>query len=406
MERSFGLFFFLKKPKGYRKTGEFPVYIRITVNGKSFELSTKRKCAHEKWNQDAGRMNGKGEVVKTFNAYLDTFQQKVYETKRQLMEQDRPINCDNLKTLLTGKELNEEKHMVLQIFTRHNEQMEALVPKEYASGTLARYKTSLRHTKAFIWWKYKLEDIELGKLNYEFIEDYHFWLKSVRKCGHNSAIKYLSNFRKIIKKCLRSGWIDKDPFLGFNMAKKEVTRTALTNEEIKAIASKEFTITRLVVVRDIFLFSCYSGLAYADVKKLKRSELVTGVDGNLWIICKRQKTDVPSRVPILPVAESILKKYEQNMECKQKDILLPVLSNQKMNAYLKEIADLCSVHKTLTYHIARHTFATTITLSNGVPIETVSKMLGHKNLHTTQHYAKILDHKISKDMQHLYQKFS
>ena len=368
-------------------------------------MSTKRQCAPEKWNQDAGRMNGKGEVVKAFNAYLDTFQQKIYEAKRQLMEMDKSINCDNLKALLAGKDLNEEKSMVLQIFARHNEQMAALVPKEYAPGTLERYKTSLKHTKEFIWWKYKLEDIELNKLNYEFIEDYHFWLKSVRKCGHNSAIKYLSNFRKIIKKCLRSGWIERDPFLGFNMAKKEVTRTALSNEELQAIASKEFTITRLSLVRDIFLFSCYSGLAYADVKKLKRSELIKGVDGNLWIICKRQKTDVPSRIPLLPAALNIIKKYEQHEECKLKDVLLPVLSNQKMNAYLKEIADVCGIHKTLTYHIARHTFATTVTLSNGVPIETVSKMLGHKNLHTTQHYAKILDHKISHDMQHLHQKF-
>src|SRR4051812_24650115 len=205
MERSFGLFFFLKKPKGYQ-AGEMPVYIRITVNGNAFELSSKRRCLPDKWNQDAGRMNGKGEVVKAFNAYLDTLQQKVYETKRQLMELDKPINCDNLKTLLTGRELNVEKYMVLQIFTRHNEQMAALVPKEYAPGTLDRYKTSLRHTKAFIWWKYKQEDVELSKLDYEFIEDYHFWLKSVRKCGHNSAIKYLANFRKIIKRCIKSGW--------------------------------------------------------------------------------------------------------------------------------------------------------------------------------------------------------
>ena len=225
-------FSILKKPNGYQ-TGELPVYIKITVNGESFLLSTRRKCDPEKWNQDVGRMNGKGEVVKAFNAYLDTLQQKVYEAKRQLMEMDKLINCDNLKMLLSGKELKEQRYWVLQIFARHNKQIEALVPREYAPGTVERYKTSLRHTKAFIQWKYKLEDIELSKLDYEFIEDYHFWLKSVRKCGHNSAIKYLSNFRKIIKRCQKSGWLDRDPFVGFNMAKKEVARTALTDEELK-----------------------------------------------------------------------------------------------------------------------------------------------------------------------------
>jgi len=261
MDRSFGLFFFLKKPKGYR-VGNRPVYIRITVNGNSSELSTKRECAPEKWNHSAGRLNGKGEVVNAFNAYLDTFQQQVYEAKRQLMEMDKPINCDNLKTLLTGKELQEEKYWVIKIFARHNKQITALVPREYAPGTLERYKTSLSHTKTFIWWKYKQEDIELNKLNYEFIEDYNFWLRSVRKCGHNSTIKYLSNFRKIIKRCLKRGWLDRDPFVGFNMAKKEVVRTALTNEELNTIASREFAITRLAVVKDIFLFNSSCQLSY------------------------------------------------------------------------------------------------------------------------------------------------
>jgi len=167
-----------------------------------------------------------------------------------------------------------------------------------------------------------------------------------------------------------------------------------------------FSIERLEIVKNIFLFSCYSGLAYADVQKLKRSEIRIGIDGEKWIFTKRQKTDVSSRIPLLSPALKIINSFEQHPQCKNQDRVLPVLSNQKMNSYLKEIADACGINKNLTYHLARYTFATTITLSNGVPIETVSKMLDHRNIKTTQHYAKILDKKISDDMRSLRLKFS
>jgi site-specific recombinase XerD len=243
-------------------------------------------------------------------------------------------------------------------------------------------------------------------LNYEFITEYEFWLKSVRKCDHNTTMKYLANVKKIVIRCLKNGWLQKDPFIGFNMAKKEVERTALTEFELQTLSTKTFPVERLSIVKDIFLFSCYSGLAYADLQKLKRSEIVIGMDGEKWIFTKRQKTDISSRIPLLPAALQILNRYAEYPQCKYGDKVLPVLSNQKMNAYLKEIADVCGITKNLTYHIARHTFATTVTLSNGVPIETVSKMLGHRNLKTTQHYAKILDKKISEDMKSLRDKFS
>jgi site-specific recombinase XerD len=296
--------------------------------------------------------------------------------------------------------------MLLEVFQNHNEQMEALVGQEYAPGTLERYKTSYNHTKSYLKWKFQIEDLDITKLNFEFISDYEFWLKSVRKCDHNTTMKYLSNFKKIVIKCIKNGWLQKDPFIGFNMAKREVERTALTENELEIIQSKRFSIKRLKLVRDIFLFSCYTGLAYADVQKLKRSEIMIGVDGEKWIFTKRQKTDSSSRIPILPPALEILKQYQEDPQCKFQDKVLPVLSNQKMNSYLKEIADACGISKNLTYHIARHTFATTVTLSNGVPIETVSKMLGHRNLKTTQHYAKILDKKISEDMKNLRLKYS
>lgn len=404
MEKSFGLLFYLKKPKNF-KEGQRPVYLRITVNGVSSEICTKRKCDYSDWNNLAGRMDGKTEFAKSLNSYLDVLQRKVYEARKNLVENEHLVTAENIKTLLLGKEISVHKYMLMGEFKHHNDQMAALVGIEYAPGTLERYTTSYNHTRAFLEWKYKVSDMAITRLNYEFISEYEFWLKSVRKCDHNTTMKYLSNFRKIVKRCLLNGWLQKDPFMGFKMPKREVERTALTELELQKMASLTISIERLALVRDIFLFSCYSGLAYADVKKLRREDIIIGVDGEKWISSKRQKTDVTARIPLLPPALDILEQYHNHPACEIEGRILPVLSNQKMNSYLKEIADACGFTKTLTYHIARHTFATTVTLSNGVPIETVSKMLGHRNLKTTQHYARILDTKISMDMKLLRNKF-
>jgi site-specific recombinase XerD len=405
IEQSFGLLFFLKKPTGF-SSGEVPIYLRITVDGDRVELSTKRKCDPLQWNQHAERATGSKDTVKNLNAYLQTIREKVYEIKRRLIENNKTITAETIRCILSGREdVNDRPHMLLEIFQHHNDQITALVGKGYAPGTLERYNTSFKHTQSFLLWKYKVSDMDIRKLDFEFITEYEFWLKSVRNCDHNTTMKYLANFRKIVKRCLQNGWLTRDPFMGFSMAKKEVERHALSNEELDTLAKKKFAVDRLNQIRDIFLFSCYTGLAYADVKKLKRSEISTGIDGGKWIFSNRQKTNSLSRIPLLPMAQEILNQYTEHPQCLQTDRVLPVLSNQKMNAYLKEIADLCGIHKNLTYHIARHTFATTITLSNGVPMETVSNMLGHKNLRTTQHYAKILDHKISADMMGLMEKF-
>jgi len=197
---------------------------------------------------------------------------------------------------------------------------------------------------------------------------------------------------------LNNSWLEKDPFVGFKMNKQDVEPEYLTEDELQALASKEFAIARLTQVRDIFLFCCFTGLAYTDVHKLTRSQIVKGIDGEQWIFTHRQKTETASRIPLLPTATAVLARYENDPQSIVKGKILPVPTNQKMNGYLKEIADLCGINKYLTTHMARHTFATTVTLTNGFPIETVSKMLGHKNLRTTQHYAKIIDKKVSDDM--------
>ena len=214
-------------------------------------------------------------------------------------------------------------------------------------------------------------------------------------------MKYLTNFKKIVTICIKKGWLVRDPFSNFQISLRKVNREALTPVELQNISNKDLGNPRLEHVRDIFIFCCYTGLAYADVYKLKRSEIIGGVDGEKWLSIKRQKTDAPSRIPILPMAQIVFDKYACHPECIAKDKVLPVLSNQKMNSYLKEIGDVCRINKPITFHLARHTFAMTVTLTNGVPIESVSKMLGHRNIKTTQHYAKIVDKKISDDMARL-----
>jgi len=231
-------------------------------------------------------------------------------------------------------------------------------------------------------------------------------LKSVRKCANNSAVKYIRNFQKIVNICLDNGWLQVNPFLKYKAKVKQVDRIFLNQTELDSISVKNFGTERVNVVKDIFLFCCYTGLAYADVQKLKPSEIVVGVDGEAWISSKRVKTNTAFKIPLLPSALQLIDKYKDHLATRLTARTFPVISNQKMNAYLKEIAEICNINKILTFHIARHTFATTVTLANGVSIESVSKMLGHTNIKTTQHYAKILDVKVGKDMELLRSKYS
>lgn len=401
VRKTFGVLFYFKKPK-QKTTVNLPLYMRITVDGRRAELSIKRQWNPDKWNAPAGRATGTKEDARALNAYLDTLKARLYEAQRHLLSICEEVTAEKLKQQLCG--VAERPRMILEIFQQHNDQMKELVGSQFAPLTFQRYCTALEHTRAFIHWKYARSDFEVSKLSFEFMHDFEFYLKSVRKCGHNTTMKYLANFKKIVLLCVKKGWLQKDPFFGFHIAPKEVVRQFLSQQELDALAAKQFGAERLNIVRDIFLFSCYTGLAYVDVHKLRRSEIITGMDGHQWIFTSRQKTEVPSRIPLLPVCLEILQRYEQHPQCLGKDRVLPVWSNQKLNEYLKEIADVCGIKKRLTYHIARHTFATTVTLNNGVPIETVAKMLGHRSLKTTQHYAKILDKKISEDMQTLRQK--
>ena len=402
MNAKLSILFYAKRAKT-TTDGLVPIYIRVTVDSERIELSTKRYTSPDKWSVEGNRIKGTSAEAKAVNTYLDTLKAKMYEYQQQLIREDEEVNAENMRNKILG--IEKRKHLLVAIFKQHNDEIKALIGKDYAPATHIRYVTSLKHTVDYLQWKYKISDIDIRKIDHEFITSYEFYLKSVCNCCQNTTSKYIKNFGKIIRICLANGWIQKNPFINYKSKMVEVERAFLSMEEIEIMLNKEFSMERLNQVKDIFLFSCFTGLAYADVKKLSTRNIGIGIDGERWIFINRTKTDTRSNIPILPIASAILEKYRDHPQVAIQGKLLPVLSNQKMNGYLKEIADLCGINKELTFHIARHTFATTVTLSNGVPIESVSKMLGHKNLKTTQHYAKILDLKVSNDMQILKEKF-
>jgi site-specific recombinase XerD len=403
MKEKITLHFYAKSTKA-NLVGLLPIYVRITIEGKRIEYSTKKFIHSSKWSQELSRVKGNSEEARSINSLLDFTRNRINEIHFELLKECKNINIGEFKNKLLG--IKERERLLMTIFEEHNRKLKELIGLEYAAGTYERYVTSLKHTKDFLSWKYNLCDIAIEKIDHAFITEYEFYLRSERKCANNTAVKYIKNFHKIINQCLANGWLDKDPFANYKSKVKEVIREFLDENEIAEISSKIFEIERLEIVRDIFIFSCFTGLAYIDVKQLSQDNIAMGIDGEKWIFKNRQKTDTTSKIPLLPSALEIIKKYENHPLCVNQKRLLPILSNQRMNSYLKEIATLCKIKKELTFHIARHTFATTVTLTNGVPIESVSKMLGHTNIKTTQHYAKILDRKVSEDMMSLRTKLS
>jgi site-specific recombinase XerD len=402
MKTNFSLLFYMKKQKNYQN-GAAPIYLRITVAGKRAEITTGRECEPERWNSKAGRISGTKEDAKSLNAYLDNLQGMIYDAHKSLTEDKLAVTAESIKCKFLGKE--EKSHTLLEAIKDHNQKMEALVGKEYAGGTLKRFEVLERHVELFLQYKYHIADIDIKKIAHEFISDFEFYLRTEKKCANNTAVKHVKNLGKIVRICISNKWIDRDPLFGYKFKTKKVDRAFLSGEELQIMADKQFATQRLSQVRDVFILCCYTGLAYSDVQRLKLSNIIKGIDGNQWICINRKKTDTRSAIPLLPAAMSILEKYSDNPYCVNNDRAMPVASNQKMNEYLREIATLCTINKPLSSHIARHTFATTVTLLNGVPIESVSKMLGHTNIRTTQQYAKVLDIKVSADMALLREKY-
>lgn len=403
MKTKITLHFYAKKTKA-NVAGLLPIYIRLTVDGERLEYSSKKFIEKSKWSDDLAKMKGGSEEARSINSYLDSVKSQVIDIQMTLAHKKELLNVTNFRKYLFNE--TDGERMLIPIYKDHNKRIEDLLGNGYAPGTLERFKISLKHLEEFLLWKHNLKDIPINKIDYALITDFEFYLRSIKTCSNNTAVKYVRNFRKIIKICLSNDWLEKDPFIKYDGKMKEVETEFLTEEEIQSIYSKRFHTPRLELVRDIFIFCCFTGLAYVDVKGLKNDHIGIGIDGQKWIFKNRQKTDTKSKIPLLPIPEELIKKYAAHPKCLNEDRVLPVLSNQKMNGYLKEIGDLCEITKEITFHMARHTFATSVTLTNGVPIESVSKMLGHKNIQTTQHYARVLDKKVSEDMQNLRAKFS
>jgi site-specific recombinase XerD len=404
MERStFSVLFYIKRSK-LLKDGQAPVYLRITVDGQMAEISLKRSVNPSIWDTARNKAKGNSFDAQELNDYLNSARAQVFNHYKQLQESGRLTNAKILRNAFLG--LGEKQWTLKELFSEHNANMKMLVGKEYSPLTLQRFEAGLKHVLIFMKLQYNSQELALSEIDNKFITRFEFYLKATAKCQHNSAMKHVKALKKIIRIALANDYIRKDPFINYRITQKEVERNCLTENELRIIFEKSLTIERISVIRDLFLFQCYTGLAYRDLAELTPDNIQKGIDGRIWIYTRRRKTDVPCHIPLLPIAEKILAKYENHSCVFFTNKLFPVPSNQKMNAYLKELADLCEIKKKLHTHLARHTYATTVTLSNGIPMETVSKLLGHRKIQTTQVYAKVLDDKISAEMEILRQKLA
>ena len=394
--------FIIKKAK-LLKNGEAPICMRITVNKRVAEVMIKRSIPIDLWNQKKECSKGKDRVAAELNHYINTVRAKVLQIHRELEIDNKPITADIIKDCFYGRD--KVQRSLLEVYAEHNEKCRALIGKEYTESTVTKFDTSINRLKEYIRSCYHRDDIMLAELDGQFIRDFDFWLKTKKHCQNNSALKHLKNLKKIVRIALANDWIKKDPFYGIHFKQEEVNVEFLSREELDILMNKKFTIKRLEQVRDIFVFCCFTALAFVDVQQLSREHLIKDNNGALWIRKARQKTNQMCNIPVLSIPQRILRKYEDNAECIKKGVLLPVISNQRMNAYLKEIADLCGITKRLTTHVARHTAATVVFLANDVSMENVSKILGHSNIRMTQHYARVLDSSIMRDMANVERNF-
>ena len=392
MKSTFRILFYLKRDK-QKSDGTIPIWCRITVDGEATRFNTKSSIHPNFWDTKAAKATGKTKEVMEANALLDSIKAAIYKVYYDLQERENNVTAERIKNIFLGIET--KRQYLLELFKSHNEDVEKLIGVSKSKATYQKYEVTRGHLTKFIKEKYNVSDISLKEINHMFISDFEVYLLTTAGCKSNTTAKFMQFLKRIIIIARNNGWIQHDPFANYKIRIGKVDRGYLTQEEIETIMQKKFASKRLEQVRDIFIFSCYTGLAYIDTKGLREKHIRTSFDGKLWIMTRRQKTNVNANIPLLDVPNQILNKYKGALP---NGIVLPVLSNQKMNAYLKEIGDVCGIDKSLTFHLARHTFATTVTLAKGVPIETVSKMLGHTNIKTTQIYARITDSKIGNDM--------
>jgi site-specific recombinase XerD len=385
-----------------RKTdasGNVPLYARITYLGKRAEISLGRKVDPKRWDAETSYVKGNTAEVRDINTQIMEATNEIRRAFDDLRRTDDLITAEKIKSRYTGE--GTVHRMLLEVFDEHNHKLEKLLDKDFVRATLTKYKTVRKKTFEYIQFRYKKPDVYLESIDYSFVTGLEMYLKTEDGIEHNTAMRYIKNLKKIVNLAVNNQWMSHNPFNLFKCTYNKVTRVELEWEEIQALAEYQFKVKRLAEVRDTFLFCCYTGYAFVDVDKLTPQHVITGTDGVTWIKTTRTKTAIEANVPLLPQAIEIIDRYADH-DCRIiENRLLPVKSNQKMNAYLKEIGDLAGIEKVLTTHIARHTFATTVTLENDVPLETVSRMLGHTKQATTQIYAKMKDKKVNRDMQTL-----
>ncbi|MEH6762800.1 MAG: site-specific integrase [Maribacter arcticus] len=402
-KHTFTVILFTRKSRSNPK--QLSIYVRITINGKRSEISLKRNIPTKDWDNNKSRGRGSSQKIRTLNTYLDEVYNRLLECQKELLAEDKFISSEAIKSRYLGEDDNSKT--LRELIAYHHGNM-AFVLKR---GTMKNYYTTEKYLYKFLLKKRRLKDIYLKQLNYEFVTDFEHFLRNYRNSkkqlmlSNNGVMKHLERFKKMVNLAVKLEWMHKNPFNQFQLKYHKYDRAYLTERELKLLEGIEFKSERLQRVKDCFVFSCYTGLSYVDVKELTEDNIVKGIDGNYWIYTKREKTDERVKVLLLPKAMEIIKKYRGLQEKDFMDGLLPISSNQKTNKYLKEIVASCGIHKNVTFHVARHTFATTVMLSNGVPIETVSKLLGHSKLTTTQLYARVVETKISEDISNLLNKF-
>lgn len=389
-----------------RKTvkDQYPVYLRIRVAGLRAEIVTNVMVSLEKWQIAKGRLKGTIQESRQANHLLDNFEHKALEIYNRLLLEGSEPTAETIKNEITGG--GNRQKLFIDTFSKKIDEMKLREGNGFTKGTIKNWNVTLRHLKEFVAEKYKSTDITFRQLDNKFVTSLDSYARVEWNCRTNAVLKHFQRIQKIIRMGMESGWIQKNPFDTFHCKPEKTHRTFLTPDELKRVETKIFPLKRLEHVRDIFIFSCYTGLAFVDIEQLTPKNIQSGIDGKKWVFTFRQKTSNKSNVPLLPAALNILEKYAHSIEANQKERVLPMINNSKTNAYLKEIADLCGIEKNLTFHMARHTFATTVTLSNGVPMETVSNMLDHTKITTTQIYAKVLKNKVSDDMNALVLKLS
>ena len=391
MRSTFKILFYLKRDKE-KKNGNVPVFCRITVDGKEARFGMKKDVNPKFWDVSAGRATGRSVEANEINTLLDNTKSAIYKVYRDLQEKGNNVSAEKIKNSFLGIEAKHQN--LLELFDAHNREKKMLVGINIAKSTSNKYRITRDHLAAYLKEWHQRSDIPLKKINHKFVCDFETFLLTVRHSEENTIAKYMQMFKHITGIAIKYGWIHDNPFSGYKIHLKKTDRGYLTQEEIEILVNQKFPEKHLEKVRDVFVFCCFTGLSYIDVKRLTWDDISISFDGGLWIMGKRRKTDVGYNVPLLETPKMILEKYRGTFLNKR---ALPVTTNQYSNVYLKKIGELCGIKKKLTFHLSRHTFAT-LTLSKGVSIESVSKMLGHTNIQTTQIYARITSDKISSEM--------